>query len=358
MKTTTRSGSDRSLLLKGFWLTIPIVIAAFFSPGIHAQNAPAVERSVPVHAGLYEVTASTADGTVWVAAIGSQLAQGARLIGLDPLTLEQRRVIEVDEAPSFGVAINNQTQTLYTSNTRVGNMSAVNLRTGEITIIRDPEAEGLPHLYRVVVDEANNLIYSTQFSDDGTVWIVDGSTNQFAGEIENVGAGPTGMVLDPQANRLYVSNQTENAIAVIDLATREVVQRIPTEGERSTQLALDAEGRRLFVANQNTDDISVIDLREGRVIRKVPTGDIALSVAFHRATNRILVANRGAGTVSVIDGSSYEKIADLEIGTFPNTIHIDEPSGRVYVTNKAAGGGRGAAPTRDQNGDKVTLIRP
>src|SRR5690606_464790 len=131
--------------------------------------------------------------------------------------------------PGFGVAINNRTHTLYTSNTRAGNMSAVDLQTGTIKTIALPGAEGVPHLYRVVVDEANNRVYATAADTPGSIWVVNGATNTVERVIENVGARPTGLVLDAEANRLYASNIDDNEIAVIDLTTYQVVSKIPTQ---------------------------------------------------------------------------------------------------------------------------------
>jgi YVTN family beta-propeller protein len=350
----------RGTSTRTFWLTSIFVAASLGVAVEHlaAQAAPTVAQSAKVHAGLYEITSSTEDGSIWVAAVGSDLVPGARLIALDPATLEERRSLNVEEAAAFGLAINNRTQTLYTSNTRDGSMSAVDLGTGEVTNIEDPTAEGPPHLYRVLVDEANNLVYSSVTASPGSIWVVNGATNQLDRIIENVGSRPTGLALDPEVNQLYVANQADNEIAVIDLATDRVINRIATTGERSTQLAFDPATKRLFVGNQGTNDISVIDTRSGSVIRRVATGAQPVGVAFHPETNRIYVAARADGVLTVIDGATYERIADLEIGTYPNTIHIDPSSGDVYVTNKAERSPRGEPPRVDPNGDKVTVLRP
>lgn len=338
-----------------------LVMAALLGSvgGLNAQGQPAVEAtSSKVHAGLYEISSSTADGSIWVAAVGSRAVEGARLIALDPVTLEERRVIDMGDAAAFGVAINNRTQTLYTTNTRAGNMSAVNLETGEVTIIERPGVEGAPHMYRVVVDEANNRVYATAADTPGSIWVVDGATNTLERVIENVGAQTTGLVLDAEANRLYASNLSDNEIAVIDLATFQVINKIPTQGERSTQLAFDPATKRLFVGNQGTNDISVIDVSTGELLRKVPAGTQPVGVAFHPGTSRIYVAARGDGALTVIDGTTYERVADVEVGTFPNTIHIDSTSGKVYVTNKARRAPRDQPNAVDPNGDIVTVLRP
>lgn len=337
-----------------------VLVALLTAGQLAAQQAPAVQNSVNVHAGLYEITSSTSDGSVWVAATGSQLSPGARLVALDPVTLAERRVIEMGDAAAFGVAINNRTQTLYTSNTREGTLSAVDLRTGTITTIADPEAEGNAHLFRVVVDEANNMVYSTVAATPGLVWVVDGSTNRLVHKIEGVGARVTGLALDSRTNRLFVASVNDNTVAVVDLATHQVVNVIPTTGEGSTQLAFDPATNRLFVGNQQSNDVSVIDTGTGRVIRKVETGAQPLGLVIHPTAKRLYVATRQGGVLTVIDTENFARIADLEIGSRPNSVHLDPATGRIYVTNKSSSPrpGPGEQPTVDPAGDKVTLIRP
>lgn len=319
-------------------------------------TTPDVDRQVKVHAGLYEIFSH--DGSVWVTAVGSSLVPGAKLVELDARTLEEKSSIDLGDSSGFGIAINRRTGTAYTSNTRAGNMSAIDLRTGRITTISDPDADGAPHLFRVVVDEENNMVYASLAQTPGGVWVVDGSTNRLDRVIDAGGSRSTGMIHDAERNRLYVSNIGDDFVSVIDLGSDRVIDRIPTVGSRSTQLAHDPSTDRLFVGNQGSNGVSVIDLNEMRAVHRIPTGQQPVGVAFNPLNSRLYVANRGAGTVSVIDTETYESVAELEIGTFPNAIHVDERSGLVYVTNKSARTPRGEEPQLDPQGDMVTLIRP
>lgn len=335
-----------------------VAVAALALAAVPALAQPTVQRQAQVHGGLYELATWTQDGNLWVAATGSSFAEGARMIQLDGTTLETIRSIDVPEARGFGVAINHTTGTLYTTNTRDGTMSAIDIRTGEMTVISDPTAEGVPHLYRIAIDEGRNKVYASLAQTPGLVWVVDGATQTLERVIEVGGARPTGIVVDPESNRLYVSNVGDDFVSVIDLANDRIIDRIPTVGARSTQMAFDPATRRLFVGNQGTNDISVIDLDEMRAVRRVAVGEQPVGIGFHSGTNQIYVANRGSGTVSVIDAESYEVVAELDIGSYPNTIYIDEASGLVYVSNKARRSPADQEPQQDPHGDMVTIIRP
>lgn len=320
-------------------------------------SKPSVAKTAKIAAGLYEVAASPSTGLVYVASVGSPREQiGAKILGLDPATLEVKKTIDVADAAAFGLGINDRTQTLYTTNTRSGSVSAIDLKTSRIVSTIKVAADPKAHLFRALVDEEANMVYVSNTA--GRIWVIDGKTNQLAHVIEEVGKTTMGLALDRAGNRLFASNLGSGDIAVIDLKTRQITSRIPAGGERPSQLAFDAKSQRLFVTNQGSGDISVIDTAKGALIKTVKTGAGALGIGFNPATNLVYVANRQAGTVTIVEASSLEVVADLPAGSLPNTVAIDGKSNRVYVTNKAKSGGRNAPPVDDPSGDTVTLIVP
>jgi YVTN family beta-propeller protein len=326
-----------------------------------AQSAapkPAVDKSARVGDGVYEVVAGA--DAVYVATTGRRggpdAKPEAKVVALDPKTLEIKKAIDVSSAPAFGLGLNEKTQMLYTSNTRNGTVSAIDLKTGTIAATIKSDDDPKAHTFRVLPDEANNKVYVSLASKDGKIWVIDGKTNTIAHTITGL-VSPTGLALDPAGNRLYAALMGSNEIAAVDLKTNEVVARYPAGGERPTQLAFDAKTNRLFITNQTSGDMTVLDTRAGTIVKTLKTGAQALGIGFNPNTNRIYVANRQAGTVSVIDAATYELVADLPAGSLPNTVAIDRRTNVAYVTNKAKRGGRGAPPVDDPNGDTVTMIR-
>jgi YVTN family beta-propeller protein len=318
---------------------------------------PSVVKTAKAGPGLYEVAASPSTGLVNVASVGRRGEPGtAKILGLDQKTLEVKKTIELGETAAFGLGINDKTQKLYTTNTRAGNVSAIDLASGKVVATIALESSPKAHVFRALVDEARNVVYVSETA--GRVWVIDGATDTLTGTIEEVGETTVGLALDPARNQLFAANLAGKDIAVIDLATKKVASRIPVEGERPTQLAFDAKTRRLFVTQQRTGDIAVIDTAAGKQIKSIQTGAGALGIGFSAEKNRLYVANRQAGTVTVIDGTSLEVVEDIPAGTLPNTVAIDAKTHRVFVTNKAKGGPRNAAPTDDPSGDTVTLILP
>jgi YVTN family beta-propeller protein len=339
--------------------SLSFTVASAMAPTVAYAQAvaakPVVEKTVKVAPGLYEVAFSRSTGLVYVASVGSRQEPGsAKIVGLDPKSLEVKQTIPVPDAPAFGLGINDKTQTLYTTNTRTGNVSAIDLKTskviGTIKVDADPKA----HLFRVLVDEDKNITYTSVTG--GRIWVIDGKTNQLSHIIEDVGKTTIGLALDSAGNRLFAANNGSADIAVIDLATNKVVNRYPTGTAGPTMLAFDAKQKRLFVTSQDSGDVTAIDATSGQVVKSVKTGEGALGIAFNPETNLLYVANRRAGTLTVVDAQSMEVVANLTAGTLPNTVAIDTKGGRVFVTNKAKSGGRNAPPVDDPNGDTLTLV--
>ncbi len=337
-----------------------VAILAFLASSLLAQAT--VTKRIKIGGGLYEVVVNEPANSIYVAST----AEGARNVYiLDAKTLEQKGSIDVSEAPAFGLGINIKTQTLYTGNTRTGNMSVIDLKSGKVVKTMRPEGEENTRAHWVVVDELANMVYVSIPMNPGKIWVVDGSTNEIVDIIENVGNRPTGMSVDVHAKRLYASSLNSGEIIVVDLKSRKVIDKFSSAGERPHQHALDVANKRLFVTNFASGHVSVLNIENGKLIKTVKTGDGALGIGYNPNKNQLYVANRGTGQLTVVDTNSYEVIANLKSGTLPNTVAIHRELNTVYVTNKAqrrrrnrSGQAPANPPVVDEGGDTVTMITP
>lgn len=336
-----------------------------------AQGTPSIGQTMKVGAGLYEIAVSPSTGTVYVAAAGARGPQAApaTVFALDGKTLAITKRFDVAASPAYGLAFNDRTQTLYTSNTRNGSVSAIDVNGGTITEIKTPEdAQG--HLREVAVDEVNNVVYVSSFGNEGKIWVIDGKTNTVTKVLTGTGNGTSGLVADPAGKRLFFTNMNAHEIGVLDTATNQVTARYPAGAERPSNLAYDAKTKHLLVANQS-GTVTVLDVEAaGKVLSTVTTGAGTLDVELNPVNGLAYTANRAAGNVTVFNPATFAVVTTLPTGT-ANTIAVDTKSGAVYVTNKMRpqprGGRQGAGaapatppppPVEDPNGDSVTLIRP
>lgn len=352
-----RAASARPGLLAGLLLTGLLITAV--PPQAQTDRTPAVERLEQVGAGLYEVAAGESTDALYVASTGT----GRRAIYvLDPRTLAVRTSFSTDEQPAFGLAFNNRTRTLYTTNTRSGTVSAIDVATGRVVATIAPPDGRSAHVFRLLVDEISNTIYVSIPQTPSRIWVIDGATHTLTQQIENVGGRSTGLALDRARNVLYTCSMASSEIIEIDLATSRVTRRFPSGGMGTTHLVLDTDGGRLFASHQQSGTVTVLDPRTGTLLETITTGAGALGLDMDRKNNLLYVANRQGGTVTVIDTRTLKVTKQLEGGTMPNTVAVDARTGDAYVTFKARPATRanraGAAPAGvpDTGADTVARI--
>lgn len=362
MNMVSRSRRARTLAVVGAFAGLATMTTAAVQ--VQGPQVPAVDRQVKVGAGLYEVVVNAPANSIWVASTGNN---DPRIIELDAETLAEKRSISLNVAAN-GLGINTKTQMLYTSNTRAGSVSAIDLKDGRVVATIAVDADPSAHVFRVLPDEEMNKVYVSVVSAPSKVWVIDGATNTLERIIEGTGTRSTGLALDRAGNRLFTVSQGTHEVHEIDLATGTVIRSYPSGGERPTQVVYDPATSRLFVTHQTTGNATAIDTKTGTILKSIDTAQTALGIGFDPTSRLLYVANRGGGNVTVIDTTSYEVVATLAAGTMPNTVAVDPRDGTVFVTNKARPtgrrGGRGApaaappaAPLAlDEGGDTVTRI--
>jgi len=305
---------------------------------------PAFVKSVQPGPGVYELVFSGPMNRVYVASAGTRGSTEAKILALDPKTLETKETIDLGKEAAFGLGINNKTKTLYGTQTRLGTVAAIDLTTGKV--VASITKGEKPHVREAVVDEANNRVYVTVMGrkDDSSIWIIDGATNTLVDSIDNLPGGVTGVAVDAKGNRLFASAMTGNQVHVIDLASKKVTASYASGGDNAINLVYDADGDRVFVAHQGSGDVAVLNAKDGTVIKTIPTGDGALGINLDAKRGVVYSANRRAGFVTLIDTKTLEPIANIVTGSMPQTVAIDVETGNTYVTNKAKTAGRPRPP--------------
>jgi len=177
--------------------------------------------------------------------------------------------------------------------------------------------------------------------------------------------GPTGLALQEDGKRLFVTLSRYNALAAIDLpearvhttlvgmAPYEVVLasnkiyvanwggRRPQKGEAtanssSSQILVDA---RTGIANNGS--VSVIDLKALKEIKNIEVGLHPSGMILNPDRSRLFVACANSDIISVIDTDSDKVIetinvsmnADLPFGSAPNALAISPDGNLLYVAN-------------------------
>ena len=94
---------------------------------------------------------------------------------------------------------------------------------------------------------------------------------------------PMGLQVSPDGATLYVSLGRAKSVAVIDVAKQEYRSTMTDVGARPWGIGIGADGTKLYTANGPSGDISIVDVATGRTEAKVATGGSPWGIAVGQA---------------------------------------------------------------------------
>ena len=163
----------------------------------------------------------------------------------------------------------------------------------------------------VVYDSTDGKAYYTMDDYDSVV-VVDGTAHSRLGAFAL--DGPRHLVWDPDLDRLYVCQQSDNRVAVIDCRTDSLLTRIRV-GASPYRLYLNRPQHKLYTANLDGESVSIIDLATNEVIRTVSVGSQPYAGWYAPASGKFYCGTVGAN-VCVVDGvgDTLRKVISLSPG--------------------------------------------
>ncbi|GHC15025.1 hypothetical protein GCM10010082_01790 [Kushneria pakistanensis] len=298
--------------------------------------------------GLYELVFSPSQQAIYVAATdgfgkGESDNQGGSIYRLNSQTLEVEDAIALDQKP-FGLALNEKTQTLFVGHTLDQSVTAINLddnSTRHLALATEEEKAQAkkddvfgPNPRQLSVDEQSNTLYMTGVGDKSVLWVIDGDNLTLTDTIEGFGTWATGLAVDHDGKRIYVSTMKDNAVRVVDMDSHRIVEQWPTGGEGPLNLALDAERHQLYVTNAGSGNVTVLDTQSGKLKDTLESGEGALALMLEG--DRLYVTNRKAQTVTIYDRDSHKLLDTVQTPLMPNSLMAISDASGVYVSLKQA----------------------
>lgn len=333
-----------------------LATALFSASGWLAVQAEDLNQAVGK--GVYELAVSPKDNALFVATAQNSSGDGGTVFRLDPATLAVQQSINT-ELKSFGAAINPQTNVLYIGNTVNGSVTAIDASSGKVlnTLVLDSRkrSETVRPLQprQVAVDAKTNRVYITGLGPQSVVWVVDGSTLKLVSTIPNTGKMGTGLAVDSDAQKVYVTNG-DGELVTINARTNAVEKKQKIDGDKEhffLNIALDTRGQRAFLTDSKQAQVLVVDLRDQQVIQRIDVPE-SLAVLFNGERDELYVTHRKAGEVSIIDASSYKVKRTVKTPALPNSLALSADGKVLYVSVKQPGS-RKAPP---KNPDSVMRI--
>jgi len=145
--------------------------------------------------------------------------------------------------------------------------------------------------------------------------------------------GPCALAASKDGKTLYVANTDARQVAFVALPGGKVVRRVDTPAG-PTGLVLNPNGTRLFVtcaAPKST--VLVLDPGTGRALASIAAGHTAMGPAVTPDGKRLFVCNRFDNDVSVIDPAAGEELARVEAVREPIAAAVTPDGTTVLVAN-------------------------
>jgi len=232
-------------------------------------------------------------------------------------------VVATVAASGVSVAVNTVTNKIYVAG---GKVTVIDGATNSATTV----PAGLFPV-AVAVNEITNKIYVANVGNcspfgncnsQGSVTVIDGTTNSTTTVIDPNANGPRAVDVNSVTNKIYVANFFTGNVTEIDGATNSTMTIADPSVAgiiMSVAVAVNAATNTIYVANNNltgfsnttAGNVTVIDGATHTTTKITDPNAISpVSVAVNATTNKIYVANLGAlttakhGNVTVIDGAT------------------------------------------------------
>lgn len=192
----------------------------------------------------------------------------------------------------------------------------------------------------IAANPRTNRVYVTD-RFDGTVTVIDGSSNQVITTI-SLGAHfeTFGVDVNPVSNRIYVSAGAHDGewMVVIDGNTNTIVRGVRIGGGLY-RVGVNPATNRIYLSDSNNQRIYVVDGQTNTRIATVELNGNAVGMAVNARTNLVFAPFLCcSGGVEVTDGSNREiTIFDVPTGGLLTGAAVDPLRNRLYVTDSILG---------------------
>ncbi len=187
-----------------------------------------------------------------------------------------------------------------------------------------------PNTYGIAVNNVTNTIYATN-SWFGSISVFNGTSDTLRDTIFLPGGAPTGIAVDPTLNRIYVTDVRTNVTYAIN-GSNDVVNATIAVGNGPLDVAVDQATHLVYVTNSASDSISVLDGLRNRLVTTFPVEGTPYSDGVNSYTNTVFVSTRFPDALLVINGLTNFVMDSIPI-TYPLGVGVDPNTDTVYVAS-------------------------
>jgi len=150
--------------------------------------------------------------------------------------------------------------------------------------------------------------------------------------VERTASGPSAAVLDPAAERAYVSCAVDDVVETFDLQRHVREPSFPLlSGDAPAAMALTRDGRTLVAVNAGSGTVTVLDAPTIAQRFRLSVGDEPRALVLSDDDRRAFVLNTGSSSVSVVDLQQGTLMGTIAVDASPRFAALDPRGGRLYV---------------------------
>jgi DNA-binding beta-propeller fold protein YncE len=185
----------------------------------------------------------------------------------------------------------------------------------------------------VFYDPATKTAYVNN-AEEGSITLFDPLTLK-AGETIALGAKKPEFSDVDGKGRAFVALQDKNAVAVVDMRTKKLAATWPIDCVQPTGLMYEPQSDRLFIPCRGSNPVmAVVDATSGKTVTTVPIGVNADAVGFNPTEKLVLVPNGNSATMSVFkqdSPDSYRLVETVATRLKARTLAVDTKTGKAFT---------------------------
>jgi YVTN family beta-propeller protein len=148
---------------------------------------------------------------------------------------------------------------------------------------------------------------------------------------------PTGLAMNKDGSRLFVTRLHRHSVLALDPVTGAVLAEYKTRSA-PYQVELAPDEKRAYASNWSDDSLSVIDLVSGKTITHVTVGKNPEGIAVSADNKTVYVAASDEDHIAVVDAASFavkhfdlRETKDAAPGISPTDVRLSPDGKRLYV---------------------------
>lgn len=234
--------------------------------------------------------------------------------GLAVFDVAQNKVTKVIQGGSDpeNFDVSKDGKFIYVSNEDASGVSFVDIAAGKVTqtVHTGEQPEG------VTVTPDGKLIYST-CEEDGTIVVIDPAAGK-ALKTFKVGHRPRNIVFLPDASKGYVNAENDGGLVLFDAVKNEQIQPIPlgTPGEvKPMGLVLSPDASKLYVSTGRGHKVFTVDTKTNQVTGSLEVGPRPWGIGVSPDGKTLFTANGPSSDISVVDLATNTVTKKIKGGT-------------------------------------------